>query len=120
MTPTRSISLGRPHGRRLRMTGVAVAVVALLLLGAASPAGAIGELDTTFSGDGRQTTNLTPSFDIGFAAAVQEDGKILAAGLGARRPHVRGPLQPRWDPGHVVQRGRSGLRRLRAGGRRRL
>ena len=80
MTRTRSILLGRPHVRRLRMTGVAVAVVALLLLGAVSPAGAIGEPDTTFSGDGRQTTNLTPSFDIGFAAAVQEDGKILAAG----------------------------------------
>ena len=70
------------------MTGVAVAVVALLLLGAASPAGAIGEPDTTFSGDGRQTTNLTPSCDIGLAAAVQEDGKILAAGFAGGRMFV--------------------------------
>ena len=70
------------------MTGVAVAVVALLLLGAVSPAGAVGELDTTFSGDGRQTTNLSASFDFGLAAAVQEDGKILAAGGAGGRMFV--------------------------------
>lgn len=62
------------------MIGLAAAVVGVLVVGVAAPAGAIGEPDPTFSGDGRQTTNLTPSFDAAYAAAMQEDGKILAAG----------------------------------------
>jgi uncharacterized delta-60 repeat protein len=62
------------------MVGLTVAMAGLLVLGAASPAGAIGELDPTFSTDGRQTANFTGGADPGLAAAVQVDGKILAAG----------------------------------------
>lgn len=38
-----------------------------------------GSLDTTFSGDGRQTTDFGAD-DYGFAVALQSDGKIVVAG----------------------------------------
>lgn len=80
MTRTRSISGGKVIRHRRGMTGLATALVGLLVVGVASPAAAIGEPDPSFSGDGRQTVDLTPGIDGGYAAAVQEDGKILAAG----------------------------------------
>jgi uncharacterized delta-60 repeat protein len=39
-----------------------------------------GSLDTTFSGDGKVTTNLNTGFDDATGVAVQADGKIVAAG----------------------------------------
>lgn len=39
-----------------------------------------GGLDTTFSGDGKQTTDVGGGADWGYAIAVQADGKILVAG----------------------------------------
>jgi uncharacterized delta-60 repeat protein len=39
-----------------------------------------GSLDTTFSGDGRVTTNFTSRFDGAFSVAIQADGKIVAVG----------------------------------------
>jgi uncharacterized delta-60 repeat protein len=39
-----------------------------------------GALDTTFSGDGRIFTDLTPGEDLAFGVALQADGKIVAAG----------------------------------------
>jgi uncharacterized delta-60 repeat protein len=39
-----------------------------------------GALDTTFSGDGRQTTNFGSDYDYGAALAKQSDGKILLVG----------------------------------------
>ena len=63
----------------------------LVVLGAASFSGASrfalarfnagGTIDTTFSGDGRTTTDLGPGFDEGFALALQEDGKLVASGV---------------------------------------
>jgi hypothetical protein len=38
-----------------------------------------GDLDTTFSGDGRVTTNFTAGFDSAARVAIQADGKIVAA-----------------------------------------
>jgi uncharacterized delta-60 repeat protein len=49
-----------------------------------------GTLDTTFSGDGKVTTNFTSGDDVATDVAIQADGKIVAAGhagffgLGAR------------------------------------
>jgi hypothetical protein len=40
-----------------------------------------GSLDTTFSGDGKVTTDFAGSFDEAYAVAIQGDGKIVAAGL---------------------------------------
>jgi uncharacterized delta-60 repeat protein/uncharacterized repeat protein (TIGR01451 family) len=40
-----------------------------------------GSLDTTFSGDGKVTTDFAGRFAQAYAAAIQGDGKILAAGF---------------------------------------
>jgi uncharacterized delta-60 repeat protein len=40
-----------------------------------------GSLDTSFSGDGLQTTDFTSSTDIAFGVAIQSDGKIVAVGF---------------------------------------
>ena len=39
-----------------------------------------GSLDFTFSEDGRQTTAVSPDYNVGKSLAVQEDGKILLVG----------------------------------------
>ena len=39
-----------------------------------------GSLDTTFSGDGRRTTDFTPDYDSIYSVVIQADGRILAAG----------------------------------------
>jgi uncharacterized delta-60 repeat protein len=39
-----------------------------------------GTLDTTFSGDGKVTTNFTPRLDAAWGLAIQSDGKIVVAG----------------------------------------
>ena len=41
---------------------------------------AAGDLDRSFSGDGRQTTDFAGGGDEGEAVAVQADGKIVVAG----------------------------------------
>src|SRR4029453_18114413 len=63
---------GRPMAGRRRGVGALGVVVAWIgLMAWAPPAGAAaGDLDATFSGDGRQTTNLTGGFDPGFAVDV--------------------------------------------------
>jgi uncharacterized delta-60 repeat protein len=42
-----------------------------------------GSLDTTFSGDGKLTTDFTRHEDLAHAVAIQADGKIVAAGTSA-------------------------------------
>jgi uncharacterized delta-60 repeat protein len=42
-----------------------------------------GTLDTTFSGDGKHTTQFTPNFDAAWGVTLQPDGKIVAAGMAA-------------------------------------
>jgi uncharacterized delta-60 repeat protein len=45
-----------------------------------------GTLDTSFSGDGRVTTNFTPGWDGAFDVEIQEaDGNIVAAGGAGNR-----------------------------------
>ncbi|HKP52244.1 MAG TPA: delta-60 repeat domain-containing protein [Chloroflexia bacterium] len=39
-----------------------------------------GSLDTTFSGDGKVTTDFSGGMDIAYDAVIQSDGKIVAAG----------------------------------------
>jgi hypothetical protein len=64
------------------------ALFAWLLAGPPAPAGAAGVLDPGFGGDGRVTTIFDENFcaagdetaDQAHAVAVQEDGKIVAAG----------------------------------------
>jgi uncharacterized delta-60 repeat protein len=44
-----------------------------------------GALDSTFSGDGKLTTNVTSGLDFAWEVALQADGKIVAAGGAAGR-----------------------------------
>jgi uncharacterized delta-60 repeat protein len=59
-----------------------------------------GSLDTTFSGDGKQTTDFADPgadsrpFDSIGGVALQEDGKVIAAG--ASRPFAFGPVDARF------------------------
>jgi uncharacterized delta-60 repeat protein len=39
-----------------------------------------GDLDPSFDGDGKVTTNFTPKRDLGYSLAIQDDGKYVAAG----------------------------------------
>ena len=62
---------------------VAVAVVSTVVLAmcaTAASAALPGDLDSTFSFDGRQTTNFTAGFDSANAVAVRTDSKIVGVG----------------------------------------
>lgn len=63
-------------GRSLFLIGLVVSVVAVVL---PTQAVAPGDLDPSFSGDGKQTTSIRDA-DVLNALALQQDGKIIAAG----------------------------------------
>ena len=68
---------------RKKLEALTVGLAAMLLIALALPASAFGQagtLDTSFSGDGKQVTNLTPGLEIAYEVVVQADGKIVAAG----------------------------------------
>jgi uncharacterized delta-60 repeat protein len=72
--------------RRTRLTSAIVAVSLLLTAALVTglAAAAIGDLDPSFDGDGRQTTDFTASGeDRASDVAIQSDGKILVAGSDA-------------------------------------
>ena len=63
---------------------------------------AAGSLDTGFSVDGRVMTDLTAGFDGALGVAIQQDGKIVAAGYGGAgfelvRYNTDGTLDPSFD-----------------------
>ena len=80
-----------------------------------------GSLDTSFSGDGKQTTDFGGSTRAN-GVAIQADGKIVAVGRRHRRRRLRArPLQPERIARHELLRGRQAddrLRGLRRGERR--
>jgi uncharacterized delta-60 repeat protein len=66
--------------RPLRVVGLTIAVVVAMMFGA-PPAFAAGELDPTFSSDGKVFTDVFGQFyDTLLDTAVQPDGKIVAVG----------------------------------------
>ena len=82
-----------------------------------------GSLDTSFSGDGKQTTDFGGD-DVASGVALQGDGKIVVVGGGRERRRLRArPLQPRRLARHELLRRRQaddrlrGLRRGRTGWR---
>jgi len=90
--PSRPIRRGRfstmGGSRRCR---VALTVLALALGGLSSTSSAYaadGDLDPTFSGDGKQTSDAGGASDV----AVQPDGKIVAVGAGIIRYNPDGSL----------------------------
>jgi uncharacterized delta-60 repeat protein len=56
-----------------------------------------GTLDTTFSGDGKQTTDLGGRGSVANAVALQANGKIVAAGVGGGGTHPEFALA-RYEP----------------------
>jgi uncharacterized delta-60 repeat protein len=47
-----------------------------------------GTRDTTFGGDGKVSTDITPRFDSAWGVAVQPDGSVVCSGVGgAGGPH---------------------------------
>ena len=73
----------RARGLGRRAVAAAVATFAAASL-AGSAVAAPGDLDTTFSGDGKASTDFTARFDSAWAVAVQPtDGKIVVAGEAA-------------------------------------
>lgn len=68
------------NSRTRRFTIVLAIVLALVFGYAARAYAAPGDLDPSFDGDGRLTTDFSNNFDRAFDLAVQEDGKLVAAG----------------------------------------
>jgi uncharacterized delta-60 repeat protein len=75
-----SMAWSKRRRPRVRQYFSVIAVAAAVLTWAVAFAGAAGQLDTTFSGDGRVLANLAPGFDVAYGVAVQDDGKIVVAG----------------------------------------
>ena len=73
-----------------------------------------GSLDTSFSGDGKQTTDFGDSSDWATGVAMQGDGKIVAVGRGHLGERLRArPLQPQRVAGHEFLRRWQADHRLR-------
>ena len=73
------------------MRGMGVVAVAVASLGLAAPAvAAPGDLDRSFSGDGKQTTDFARGDEGANDLAVQPDGKIVVVGSTSRE----GSLMP--------------------------
>ncbi len=70
----------RSQRPRRTVAGATLLTCALVLALAGQAQAAPGDLDSSFSGDGKQTTDFAGGFDAGWAVAVQADGKIVVAG----------------------------------------
>jgi uncharacterized delta-60 repeat protein len=84
--------------RSLTLIGAIAIVIAVANPAAAPP----GDLDTTFDGDGKVTTDFAGDFDEAWGLAIQGDGKIVAAGysgndFGLARYSSNGSLDPTFD-----------------------
>jgi uncharacterized delta-60 repeat protein len=77
----------RRRGRFALIGAVAVVIVTASLVQAAP-----GDLDPTFDGDGKVTTNFIVN-DEAHGVAIQSDGKIVAAGFAVCQP-CAGPTEP--------------------------
>jgi uncharacterized delta-60 repeat protein len=77
----------RRRGRFALIGAVAVVIVTASLVQAAP-----GDLDPTFDGDGKVTTNVIVN-DEAHGVAIQSDGKIVAAGFAVCQP-CAGPTEP--------------------------
>jgi uncharacterized delta-60 repeat protein len=90
--------------RRPRLT--LIGAVAFVLATASSAAAPPGDLDTSFDGDGKVTTDFAGGIDSAGAVAMQGDGKIVTAGLavvsgnfnfGLARYNIDGSLDTTFD-----------------------
>ena len=70
----------RPSLRLLRSAAVLIAAMLVGVISSAAAQAAPGDLDPTFSGDGKQTTNFGFGVSSAEATVRQPDGKIVAVG----------------------------------------
>jgi uncharacterized delta-60 repeat protein len=79
------------------LTGVTGSALMLLLTVAPNTQAAPGDLDPTFSGDGKVLTDIAGGDDGASAAAIQADGKIVAAGFSSQAAGGRTFAVVRYD-----------------------
>src|SRR6266545_2605906 len=73
--------LSRTEERTMRSAAALALAISVASLAFTSAAYAqAGQLDTSFGGDGKVTTDVTARGDFGATVAVQADGKIVVAG----------------------------------------
>lgn len=95
--------------RTQRLAAGAVVAAALIVGSAAQgTAGQPGELDRSFSGDGRALTDFGGRDDQARAVAVQENGRILVAGRAGIPDHGRRPALVRYRPNGRLDRSFAG------------
>src|SRR5919106_2509881 len=87
-----------PRRSSLTIVGAVALVLAIANPAAAPP----GDLDPTFDGDGKVTTDFAADLDEARGVAIQEDGKIVAAGFagaefGLARYNTDGALDTTFD-----------------------
>ncbi len=76
-------------GKRRFRTFALTVLAWITVVATASPASAVpGDLDLSWSGDGRLVANPSPTYDPAFGVAVQDDGKIVVVGVAGGRIHV--------------------------------
>lgn len=95
----------RLGGRRCRLCGRSAGWLSalvgsgwLLLLGASTALAEPGDLDGSFSRDGRVLTDIANGNDAATAVAIQPDGKIVAAGFSSPPRGARRFALARYDP----------------------
>lgn len=67
-------------GSRGRASASALGVSLLISLWGSPTSAAPGQLDTTFGGDGKVTTDFSPGLDAASSVAIQVNGKLIAIG----------------------------------------
>jgi uncharacterized delta-60 repeat protein len=77
---TRSLIRRRVHGLLHPLVAVLLAMALLFSCPSSAAFAAGGDLDPTFDGDGKLTTNLGLNTSQAQAMAIQSDGKIVVAG----------------------------------------
>jgi uncharacterized delta-60 repeat protein len=75
----------RRQFRNARLVSIASIALIVTLAFSAQASAQAGTLDTSFSGDGKQVTNLTSGLDAIYEVVVQADGRIVVAGEAGRR-----------------------------------
>src|SRR6266550_6705839 len=98
----------RTASRRGARTAVALGVLAAALLAGRALAAA-GQLDPSFSGDGRQLTSFPGAIGDGtvHGVAIDQNGKIVAAGFSAQAGGYRFAVA-RYNPNGSLDHGFSG------------
>ena len=95
-----------PFTLNFRLCAISLIAVLMGLSHVLAAYAAAGDLDTTFSGDGKVATDFFGNSDLAYAVAIQPDGKIVAAGyandglqndFALARYNPNGSLDPNFD-----------------------